>query len=282
MFNSNRTLIEVFIEHSRGAFTEAFPTHERGYGQLFEQAALTALETVLNCDCAYHDINHTLLVTDVGQTMLKGRQIALGDVTPHAWLHAVIAMLFHDTGYLRGLLHGDRDGRYVIDASGTHVDIPPEATDAALTTYHVDRGVLFVRQRFAHEQALDVDLIGRHIEMTRYPVPDASFYQRTNGFGALVRSADLLGQMADPLYLQKLARLYAELVETGEAERLGYRNAREMRDAFPAFYYRHVQPYIGEGLEFLSKTQEGHQWVANLNHHLHATRGVIGKPWSSH
>ena len=269
MFNSNRTLIDAFVEHSRSAFVDAFPTHERSQVELLEQAALTALETLLNCDCAYHDIQHTLLVTDVGQTMLRGRQIALGDVTPNAWLHAVVAMLFHDTGYLRGLLHEDEDGRYVADSKGGFVDIPSDSTDAALTPYHIDRGALFARQRFAHETRLDVDLIAQHIEMTRFPVPQEAFYQRTDGFSALVRSADLVGQMADPLYLQKLARLFAEFVETGEAERLGHRNAGDLRDAFPDFYRRQVQPYIGEGLEYLSKTQEGHQWIANLNHHLH-------------
>jgi hypothetical protein len=280
MFDSSSTLIDAFVGHTRKAFAEAFPTHDARYDPLLEQAARTALETLLNCDCSYHDIHHTLLVTDVGQTMLKGRQIARGDVTPHAWVHAVIAMLFHDTGYLRGLLQEDGDEGYVADESGRRVRTPPGATDAFLTPYHVTRGSLYVRQRFAAEPSLDLELLVEHIEMTRFPVPDTPFHQRVRGFGALVRSADLIGQMADPQYLQKLARLYAEFVETGEAERLGFRDPGELRAGFPDFYQRQVRPYIGEGLEALARTLEGQQWLANLTLHLHSesapnTQGVI-------
>ena len=75
--------------------------------------------------------------------------------------------------------------------------------------------------------------------------------------------------MADPQYLQKLSRLYAEFVETGEAERLGFANAGGLREGFPEFFYKQVHPYIGEGIEYLKRTQEGHQWIANLYHHLH-------------
>jgi hypothetical protein len=75
--------------------------------------------------------------------------------------------------------------------------------------------------------------------------------------------------MADPLYLQKLSRLFAEFKESGDAKRLGYADAGEMRERFPEFYFDHVHPYIGEGLVYLGKTQVGQQWIANLHHHVH-------------
>jgi hypothetical protein len=37
-------------------------------------------------------------VADVGQAILQGRQLARGDLTPHDWLQAVVAMMFHDIG----------------------------------------------------------------------------------------------------------------------------------------------------------------------------------------
>ena len=75
--------------------------------------------------------------------------------------------------------------------------------------------------------------------------------------------------MADPQYLQKLSRLYAEFVETGEAARMGFNNPGELRAGFPDFFYAQVQPYIGDGVAYLKRTQQGHQWIANLYHHLH-------------
>jgi hypothetical protein len=93
-------------------------------------------------------------------------------------------------------------------------------------------------------------------------------YQELEGIGALVRSADLIGQMADPQYLQKLTRLFAEFLETGEAARLGFATVGELREGFPDFYSRNVHPYIAESRTFLGKTQEGQQWLANLYHHI--------------
>jgi hypothetical protein len=75
--------------------------------------------------------------------------------------------------------------------------------------------------------------------------------------------------MADPLYPKKLSRLFSEFVETGEADRLGYANAAELKAGFPEFFYSQVYPFITEGLRYLRKTQEGQQWIANLFHHVH-------------
>ena len=76
--------------------------------------------------------------------------------------------------------------------------------------------------------------------------------------------------MADPLYIQKLSRLYVEFSETGEAERLGYENAGELRADYPSFFFERVRPYISEGLRYLRKTQEGQLWIANLFSHVYS------------
>jgi hypothetical protein len=269
MFNPNSIVIEAFIAHSLARYREAFPRHDTAAGEVFEQAARISLETLLNCNCPYHDFQHTMLVTDVGQTILRGRLISRGDVSPHEWLHAVIALLFHDIGYLRGLLREDIEGSYVADESGTRVTPPIGATDAFMMPYHVTRSCMFVHERFATDPMIDVSTITSHIEMTHFPVPADQHYQKVDTFAGLVRSADLIGQMGDPLYPRKLSRLYNEFVETGEADRLGYKNADELRLGFPEFFYEQVYPYLAEGLRFLRKTQDGQQWIANLFHNVH-------------
>ena len=128
---------------------------------------------------------------------------------------------------------------------------------------------MYVRERFANEAAIDLELVTECIEMTRFPVPRTPPYQPTDSLAGLVRAADLIGQMADPQYLQKLPRLHAEFVETGDAARAGYTDAKGMRQNFPQFFYADVQPYIGEGVAYLKRTQEGHLWLANLHHHPH-------------
>jgi hypothetical protein len=269
MFNPNSILIDAFVGHCIERYQEAYPNRDLGHEDVLDQAARTALETLLGCDCPYHDLEHTLLVTDVGQTIRRGRLLSQGDVSPHEWLHAIIALLFHDIGYVRGLLRDDEADSFLTDNEGGRITPPLGSTDASLMPYHVNRSCMFIRERFAGDPNIDVSTVSSYIEMTRFPVPDDGHFQRVDTFAALVRAADLIGQMADPLYPQKLSRLYSEFVETGEAERLGYANSAELKAGFPEFFYSQVYPYITEGLRYLRKTQEGQQWIANLFHHVH-------------
>jgi hypothetical protein len=272
MFDANRVLIDAFVRTARRVFRETYPGVSPELDAGLERAARTALTTLRNCDCPYHDLEHTLLVTDAGIAILRGRQLARGDVPPATWLQAVVALLFHDLGYLRGLLREDRDGAYLIDPSGKRVTPPPGATDAFMMPYHVSRGCMFVIERFAGDPVIDGTTVAAYIEMTRFPVPAESLYQQLDSVGALVRAADLIGQMADPNYPMKQARLFAEFKENGEAERLGYANPAELRADFPTFFYRQVYPYLPPALDYLSRTRDGEQWVANLIHHLHGAR----------
>jgi len=270
MFNPNSVLIEAFTRHVLNQARRLFADIDQIQIQSLEQAMETALETLLGCDCPYHDINHTILVTEVGLNILQGRQIALGDLTSHAWLQAVVALLFHDVGYIRRLLPEDTLHQSIITEEGTRITPPPGAGDAYMTPFHVTRGAMFVRFRFRNDACIDTQMVADHIEMTRFPVPEAPEYQVTDSLSGLVRAADLIGQMADPEYRQKLSRLFAEFNETGEAVRLGLNNAGELRDGFPEFFYNQVQPYIGTGVEYLKRTQEGRGWVANLFQRLQA------------
>jgi hypothetical protein len=104
--------------------------------------------------------------------------------------------------------------------------------------------------------------------LTRFPVPETSDHQDTKSEAGLVRAADLIGQLADPRYLQKLTNLYHEFDETGAAAQLGYKDAADLADAYPSFFWDVVEPFIAEAVEYLQLTQEGKQWIAILHSHV--------------
>ena len=269
MFSPTAIVTDAFIEYALRSHREAFPGADRGDVLTLERVTRQALQTLANCDCPYHDINHTLFVTDVGFSILKGRMLLYGDVAPGDWLNAVMAMLYHDVGFLRGLLPGDRAGCYVIDPEGSTIEVPEGSTDAYLNPYHVTRSCMYVRQRFASEGAISAEVVAQHIEMTRFPVPQVMPYLQLDSMSSLVRAADLIGQMADPDYVLKLSRLYQEFQESGVAETMGLEHAGDLRANYPDFFYRDVYPYLGEGLRYLRQTKDGQQWIANLFHHVH-------------
>jgi hypothetical protein len=208
-------------------------------------------------------------VTLAAQDILCGRRLSV-EVTPSDWLHMIVAALTHDLGYLRGICREDRPGRYVIDTKGNTVAPPRGSSDAFLAPYHVERSKIAVRERLGSHEFIDAERVARAIELTRFPVPDDDDYAETDTEAGLVRAADLIGQLGDPLYLRKLNALFHEFAETGINERLGYRSPADVADRYPSFFWSKVEPYVRDGIRYLERTMEGRQWVAQLHSHVFA------------
>jgi len=279
MFNPTQIVIQAFVEELKGKYGLIYGNLEPAYPDIIGFVARLALENIANSDATYHDMNHTIMVTLVGQEILLGKHTSEGGVTPHDWLHFMISLLCHDIGYVRGVCRGDRKGHYVSNEKGDAVAISAGATDASLTPYHVTRSKLFVRERFGKVSLTHIDTreIEANIEHTRFPVPEQEQHASTADYPGLLRAADLIGQLADINYLRKTSALFAEFRETGASEKLGYRTPDDLRAAYPAFFWNAVRPYIGDALRYLQVTQEGKQWIANLYAHVFSEehRGAI-------
>ena len=232
-------------------------------------AARSTIELLARSDALYHDCEHTVLVTLCVQDILRGRRLEQ-TITPSDWGHTILAALNHDIGYVRGICAGDTAEHFVIDAAGNTVTPPRGASDAFLMPYHVERGKIMVRERFASVPFIDEERIAAAIELTRFPVPEDEDHAATDTEAGLVRAGDLIGQLGDPLYPRKLNALYYEFVENGIHEKLGYMNPADMVDRYPQFYWSKIERYIGDALRYLQMTMEGKQWTATLYSHIFA------------
>jgi hypothetical protein len=237
------------------------------FADILRTMARIGIERIANSDALYHDADHTILVTMVGQAILQGR-ILVERVTPEDWLHFTTATLVHDIGYLRGICAGDGDGCYVINEAGDTLSLPRGASDAALGPYHIERGKLFVRHRLKEAMAIDAERIACGIELTRFPVPDDDDHKDTAGEPGLVRAADLIGQLGDPFYVRKLNALFYELSEIGVAQRRGYETPADLAEDYPRFFWSSVEPYVQDAIDHLDRTQEGKMWLAQLYSHV--------------
>jgi len=264
MLNTTEILINHFVEQVKQGYRRTYGGWKHDYEDIIGWAANMALENIANSDALYHNVEHTILVTLVGQEVIRGRHIREGGVSCEDWLHFIISLLCHDIGYVRGVCRQDQEGLYATGKDEAMVSLPPGASDASMTPYHVDRGKLFIEERFGGHKLIDADVIKRNIELTRFPVPNDSDHQTTSDYPGLVRAADLIGQLSDPRYLQKISALYYEFAETGAAKALNYRHPEDLRNNYPKFYWHGVFPYIKEGLSYLELTQEGKQVIANL------------------
>lgn len=271
MFNSTEVVIDAFSQRLAASYVRNYGSHEQRYGEMLVWAGRMALERIAESDALYHTVDHTIHVTLVGQEILRGKHMSEGGVTPEDWLHFTISLLCHDIGYVRGICRDDDGAHCTTGEEGGRVTMPPGATDAFLTPWHIDRGKTFVRERFGSHGVIDAERIAANLELTRFPVPDEADHQTTGDYPGLVRAADLIGQLADPGHLRKLPALFTEFQETGTAERLGFKTPHDLRRDYSNFYWSQVSPYIQDGLRHLRVTEQGRQWVANLHAHVFTT-----------
>ncbi len=240
----------------------AFGSTEAGLTELIPSAARLALDCIGNSDALYHNVEHTMLVTLVGYDIIKGRALLM-PTRASDYAHLIVACLFHDIGYVRGILQGDGPDGYVINANGEKTKLPRGSSDAALLPYHVDRSKLYVMDRIGKSKLLDADRISRAIECTRFP-PQYETDDSNNEEGSLMRAADLIGQLGDPHYLRKANALYHEFEEVGMNSQLGYTSPADLTDQYPQFYWNSISAHIQTAIRYLNVTSSGRQWIANL------------------
>jgi len=247
----------VLAADMRNAFGSS---RARLLGELLPPLARLALDCISNTDALYHNVEHTMLVTLVGRDILKGRAL-LAPTSAEDWAHLLVACLFHDIGYVRGILRADDQSGCVVDDTGRKIKLPRGASDAALQPYHVDRSKLFVLDRV---KILDAERVARAIEVTRMEPMAPPEGENIDEEASLLRAADLIGQLGDPHYLRKANALYHEFEETGTNRQLSYTSPADVVEKYPQFYWNTVSPRIQTAIRYLNVTLDGRQWIANL------------------
>ncbi|MFZ5774542.1 MAG: GAF domain-containing protein [Thermodesulfobacteriota bacterium] len=193
------------------------------------------------CAAPYHSLGHALDVSLALARMIAGWNFSeprqpLGEEHFHL---AMAAGLFHDAGYIKD--KGDQEGH-----------------GGKFTLTHVPRGMEMARSHLAgqHWPEAGVEAVCRMISVTDYSVaadPAALFDEPLLiTLARMVATADLVAQMADSSYLQRIDDLFAEFRESYEfeAEMLRKRGARvykdvqEIRENTIAFYEQFVVPTL--------------------------------------
>jgi len=143
MFNPTSHVIDACVEHLQHAYRRMYGSCEPAYPEIVGWVGGMALELIANSDALYHNVDHTVMVTLLGQEMLCGKHLREGGVAPDDWVHVMVALLCHDLGYVRGLCREDGDGFYTTGTDGHLVALAPGSTDAA----HAANSLRFLSER---------------------------------------------------------------------------------------------------------------------------------------
>ena len=189
-------------------------------------------------DARYHDLEHTLQGTLAFSCLLRGRGEA--DATPvisqEIFELGLLAILLHDTGYLKR--RDDTDG-----------------TGAKYTATHVNRSCDFAERLLWHHgySLRQIHAVQHMIRCTGMgtnvtTIPFQSEEERIAGFA--LGTADLLGQMAAPDYVDKLPILFEEFLESARysagkgGPAMLFSSANDLMEKTPGFWQKYVIPKI--------------------------------------
>jgi hypothetical protein len=153
------------------------------------------------CNTEYHNLDHTLATFLATARLLDGYMIGGGAMSGPLAVNLLVATLFHDTGYIQKST----------DSQGT---------GAKYTSSHVERSVEFLAAHSGEFRIPENDarIITRLIQCTglNADMAEIAFASKEEkAAGAMLGTSDLLGQMADRAYLEKLLFLYYEFREAG-------------------------------------------------------------------
>jgi hypothetical protein len=147
----------------------------------------------------YHDLPHTLEVLLCGVRLMHGVHVSGDRLNDEEITLILLAIMMHDVGYAQR--KGEESG-----------------TGAQYTQTHVQRGIEFMRRYFIERKfppTVAVAVTGM-IMGTEHNRPFARIDfndDRARMLARIVATADITGQMADRIYLEKLLFLFLEFKE---------------------------------------------------------------------
>lgn len=192
------------------------------------------------CTTEYHDLKHTTDTFLAMARLMHGTLVGGENLTRENVNLGLICALMHDTGYIQTLDDDVGTGaKYIRTDSGRSI--------AFMENYMADNG--FSKEGFKDYAHI---LICTSLD-TR--VSEIHFVSReTELLGKMLGAADLLGQMADRTYLEKLLFLFYEFKEGGVT---GYNTELDLLKKTVGFYTM-IQKRFAHELDSMNKHMRYH------------------------
>jgi len=205
------------------------------------------------CNALYHDLEHTLETFLALARLIHGAHVSGRGIAPRSIALGLVTALLHDIGYIQ----------LACDTSGT---------GAKYTHVHISRGIEFMQSYLPGKGLSEPDILvcRKMILFTDMERDLRSIHFRSKDHvlvGKMLAVADLIGQMASRVYLEKLLLLYCEFEEAFISE---YEDERDLLRKTLA-YYETTRETIRKRLDGVDRYARPHfraRW--DIDHDLYA------------
>jgi hypothetical protein len=189
----------------------------------------------------YHNLEHTCAVTLATARLIHGLHVQNKTFSSRVIQLGLIGALFHDSGLIQK--EEENDG-----------------TGAQYTIGHEERSITLMKEYlsakdFTKENLLDCShiIMCTKLSLSLDEIPFRS--EETKKMGKVLGSADLIAQMADRNYLEKLPLLFLEFKEAGMA---GFETPLELFKNTEEFYHSVARKRLAEEMGNVSSASLYH------------------------
>lgn len=209
----------------------------------------------------YHDLEHTNMVVLATVRLMHGCFLKGYTFIPENIFLGFAAALFHDVGLIQALT--EKNG-----------------TGAVFTVGHEERSIAFMgsylaRKNFSPQMIEDCAALIR-CTILGIKIKEISFRNKEiETLGKIIGSADLLGQMADRCYLEKLLLLYKEFEE---ARLPGFDSELDLLHKTESFYKTVAQKRLANdfsGIAAYMRLHFKHRWNEDRDLYAEAIKNNI-------
>jgi hypothetical protein len=250
---------EAVISEARDIITSVYPSIdlslvEKGFADIL-RLYNGQYPGYQECKISYHDLRHTMDVFLAMARYLHGAKVLGMEISQDYALLGLFGAVMHDAGYIQE-------------------DADVQGTGAKYTTTHVDRSMEFVRNYDHGLSDEQVESCARIISATDLakPIGDIQSATEQESFvGKGLYAADIMGQMADRYYLEKLLYLYLEFHEAGG---LGFTSEEDLMRKTNGFY-QFVWGRLTKDAQYKESVMAAHfksRWNINEDLYTHAVR----------
>lgn len=256
--------IDELLSEIKHLLSEMYPTSSF---EMFEKAFSDIIDLFdgkydgyMACNTPFHNLQHTLDCLLAMSRLLHGAWVDGVEFIPKEVELGLVAALMHDTGYIQEV--GD-----------------PERSGAVYTLTHVGRSIAFLQLYFEKNTCSDAerDFCLSCINYTGYGSEIEEIESKDtvqNVIGQMLGTADIVGQMADQSYLEKLPYLAEEFRQGGVP---GYEGEYELLKNTKQFYLTSrglLKNEYGGVVKYL-KSHFEHRWNINSNVYLDSIQKQI-------
>lgn len=266
MINYTEIAIEKFCNNVDSVFISLENKNEDVIS-VVKQMGRIAFSCYSRSDSLYFSLEHAVKSGNIGLELIYAINSKTGIVRNGTIINLMASILFCNVGIVKGILSGDKIGRYLVNDS-EHVKTSDNGTGSELWPYRVFRSKKFLKDCSYLSAELNDEIVDGSIEYSDLFDTGCNNKKHYGLVQQYCRAVQFITLMSADNYRRAITELFYSAQEGKVLDSELYNSLGEFRNKFPQYFWNTLFPDIAETVIVLRETDRGRDIVSNIYAHL--------------